>query len=145
MNTCPPEPGGSGLHAAYRSATHRRRCQPADPGFSNLISNAEQAICEVRESDGSRSPHVRERNVIATVCRTTASEFRLRPALPFDPFTRRSGLGGGTGLGLSICPRSPASTAAQFRQNPCGRRLAFRLASASGCRWTGAITCNIRL
>src|SRR5467141_2915098 len=72
--------------------------------FLNLISNAEQAIREVRESGRIQIRlTLANGNVITTV---QDDGVGIRPeALPriFDPFYTTKRPGGGTGLGLSIC------------------------------------------
>ena len=72
--------------------------------FLNLVTNAEQAICEIRDSGRIqiRLSH-KEGRVIVTV---QDDGVGIRPeALPriFDPFYTTKRPGGGTGLGLSIC------------------------------------------
>jgi CheY-like chemotaxis protein len=72
--------------------------------FLNLISNAEQAIREVRESGRIQ---VRLTQVGESICVTVQDDgVGISPeALPklFDPFYTTKRPGGGTGLGLSIC------------------------------------------
>jgi CheY-like chemotaxis protein len=72
--------------------------------FLNLISNAEQAIREVRESGRIQ---IRLTSVSGNVIATVQDDgVGISPeALPklFDPFYTTKRPGGGTGLGLSIC------------------------------------------
>src|SRR5207302_6800933 len=72
--------------------------------FLNLVSNAEQAIREVRESGRIQ---LRLGRIGGHICFTVQDDgVGIAPeALPklFDPFYTTKRPGGGTGLGLSIC------------------------------------------
>jgi PAS domain S-box-containing protein len=91
------------------------RAEPGLPGiigdanqliqvFLNLITNAEQAIREVRDSG--RIQVCLNRNADRIIVTVQDDGVGIRPeALPriFDPFYTTKRPGGGTGLGLSIC------------------------------------------
>jgi PAS domain S-box-containing protein len=72
--------------------------------FLNLVTNAEQAIREVRESGRIQ---IRFSRIFSQVCVTFQDDgIGIRPeSVPrlFDPFYTTKRPGGGTGLGLSIC------------------------------------------
>jgi PAS domain S-box-containing protein len=91
------------------------RPQPAFPGaiadanqliqvFLNLVTNAEQAIREVRESGRIQISFARVGSRIAVTFQDDGIGIRPESAPRlFDPFYTTKRPGGGTGLGLSIC------------------------------------------
>jgi len=72
--------------------------------FLNLVTNAEQAIREVRDSGRIQIRAARSRNQVTVTVQDDGVGIRPE-ALPkiFDPFYTTKRPGGGTGLGLSIC------------------------------------------
>jgi len=72
--------------------------------FLNLVVNAEQAICEVRESGRIQIRASASLGRLVVVVQDDGAGIRAedRPRI-FDPFFTTKRPGGGTGLGLSIC------------------------------------------
>jgi len=86
------------------TSAHRRRRQSAHSGLFESVSNAEQAIREVRESGRIQIRLSQSgENVVATVQDDGVGSPRSDAQTFFDPFYTTKRPGGGTGLGLSIC------------------------------------------